>query len=36
MGRSLRSLVTLAVAESILAPLVTGLASRYVQDRIFP
>ena len=36
MGRSLRGLVTLAVAGSILAPLVTGLASRYMQDRIFP
>ena len=36
MGRSLRVLVTLAVAGSALAPLVTILASRYLEDQIFP
>ena len=36
MGRSLRNLVTLAVGGSAFAPLVTLVASRYMQDRIFP
>ncbi len=36
MGRSYLRLVTLAVAGSALAPLVTLLASRFMQDRIFP
>ena len=36
MGRSLRNLVTLAVAGSGFTPLITLLASRYMQDRAFP
>jgi spermidine synthase len=36
MVRSYLRLVTLAVAGSWLAPLVTLLASRYMQDRVFP
>jgi spermidine synthase len=36
MGRSLRRLIALAVAGSASAPLVTSLASRYMQDRNFP
>jgi len=36
MGRSLRGLVTLAVAGSVLAPLATILASRYMLDLAFP
>jgi len=36
MGRSYLRLVTLAAASSALAPLVTLLASRYMQDRRFP
>jgi hypothetical protein len=36
MGRTFLRLVTLAIAGSALAPLVTLLASRYMLDRVFP
>jgi spermidine synthase len=36
MGRSLRHLVVFVVTGSALTPLVTMLASRYMQDRVFP
>lgn len=36
MGRSLRNLITLAVAGSAFAPIFTVLASKYGQDRIVP
>jgi len=36
MGRTYRRLLTLAVASCGLAPLVTILASRYLQDQVLP
>ena len=36
MGRSLWKLATLAVGGSAFAPLVTLVASRYMQDHVFP
>jgi spermidine synthase len=36
MGRSLRNLITLAVAGSAFAPIFTLLASKFMLDRVFP